>query len=104
MTHFKQYLQEDLKNDEEFCQGAISNFSARVSSLSEFRQKEEDLPLMIHLKQLKAFWLKRIKSLKEILAEFDVISSKRGELYLNLIELELARSNEDVEDPLLISN
>jgi hypothetical protein len=104
MTHFRQYLQADLENDEEFYKGVISTFSARVSSLSEFRKKEEDFPSTIHLKQLKACWLKRIKSLKEMLVECDVISVKRGELYLKLIELELVGSTEDVEDPHLIMN
>ena len=39
-----------------------------------------------------------------MLVKCDVISVKRGELYLKLIELELVRSTEDVEDPHLIMN
>jgi hypothetical protein len=39
-----------------------------------------------------------------MLAECDVISSKRGELYLMLIELKLSGLTEDVEDPHLIIN
>jgi hypothetical protein len=39
-----------------------------------------------------------------MLVECDVISVKRGELYLKLIELELVGSTEDVEDPHLIMN
>jgi len=62
------------------------------------------LPSTIHIKQLKGCWLKRIKSLKETLAECDVISIKKGEFYLNLVELELFGSTEDVEDPHLIMN
>jgi len=104
MTHFKQYLQVDLENNENFYKGAISTFSAKVSSLSEFWRKEEDLPSTIHLKQLKACWLKRIKSLKEMLAKCDVNSVKRGELYLKLIELELVGSTNDVENLHLIMN
>jgi hypothetical protein len=104
MTNFRQYLQVDLENDEEFYKGAISTFVAKVSSLSEFQRKEEDFPSTIHIKQLKACWLKRIKSLKEMLVECDTISVKRGELYLKLIELDLAGSTRDVEDPHLILN
>jgi hypothetical protein len=64
MTHFRQYLQEDLENDEQIYKGSISTFGARVSSLSEIQLKEEDLTSTIHLNKLKACWLKRIKCLK----------------------------------------
>jgi len=76
LTKFRKYLQEDLENNEEFYKGAISTFVAKVSGLIEFQRKEEDFPSAICIKQLKACWLKRIKSLKEILAECDVISVK----------------------------
>jgi hypothetical protein len=104
MKHFKRYLQVDLEINEEFYKGYISNFSTKVSILSEFRRKEEDFPSIICLKQLKACWLKRSKSLKEILEECDVVSKKRSELYLKLIELELDGLTEGVEDSHLIMN
>lgn len=97
--------QADLENDEEFYKGAVTTFNARVSSLSESRRKEvEDLPSTLHLRQLKACWIKRIKCLKEMLMDSDAISSKRRELFLKLVELKLAGSTEDVEDPHLIMN
>jgi hypothetical protein len=42
LTNFRQYLQANLKNDEEFYKGAISTFVAKVSGLREFQRKEED--------------------------------------------------------------
>jgi hypothetical protein len=39
-----------------------------------------------------------------MLDECDIISVKRGELYLKLIELDLAGSTRDVENPHLILN
>jgi hypothetical protein len=36
MTNFRQYLQVDLENDEEFYKGVVSTFVAKVSSVSEF--------------------------------------------------------------------
>jgi hypothetical protein len=87
-----------------FTKGIFLLLVQEFQGLSEFQRKEEDFPSTIHLKQLKACWLKRIKSLKEMLVECDVISVKRGELYLKLIELELVGSTEDVEDPHLIMN
>jgi hypothetical protein len=88
-TNLRQYLQADLENDEEFYKGVVYTFVVKVSSMSEYRRKEENLPSPIHIKQLKACWIKRIKCLKEILVDCDTISVKRGESYLKLIELDL---------------
>jgi hypothetical protein len=40
MTNFRQYLQDDLENDEEFYKGVVSTFVAKVSSVSELWRKE----------------------------------------------------------------
>jgi hypothetical protein len=79
----------------------VQRFQVLVNSREK---KRISLQQLICVKQLKAYWLKRIKSLKETLVECDVISVKRGELYLKLIELKLVGSTEDVEDPQLIMN
>jgi hypothetical protein len=39
MTNFRQYLQDDLENDEELYKGVVSTFVAKVSSVSELREK-----------------------------------------------------------------
>jgi hypothetical protein len=39
MTHFRQYLQADLENNEEFYKGVVSTFVAEVSSVSELKIK-----------------------------------------------------------------
>jgi hypothetical protein len=44
ITNFRQYLQVDLENDEEFYKGVVSTFVSKVSSVSELRRKEEDFP------------------------------------------------------------
>jgi hypothetical protein len=67
-------------------------------------EKREDFPSPVQIKQLKACWIKRIKSLKEMLVDCDTISVKKGDLYLKLIELDLVGSTGDVEDPHLILN
>jgi hypothetical protein len=79
----------------------VQRFQVLVNSREK---KRISLQQLICVKQLKAYWLKRIKSLKETLVECDVISVKRGELYLKLIKLKLVGSTEDVEDPQLIMN
>jgi len=40
----RQYLPVNLENDEEFYKGVVSTFFMKVSSMSEFIIKEEDLP------------------------------------------------------------
>jgi hypothetical protein len=82
MTNFREYLLDDLENDEEFYKGVVSTFVSKVSSVSELTRKEEDLPSLVRIKQLKACWIKGIKSLKEMLSDCDTISVKNGDLYL----------------------
>jgi hypothetical protein len=81
ITNLRQYLQDDLENDEEFYKGVVTTFVMKVSNMSELKRKEEDLPSIVHIKQLKACWIKRIKCLKEILVDCDTISVKKGESY-----------------------
>jgi hypothetical protein len=84
MKTFRQYLQDDLENDEEFYKGSISTFVAKVSSVSELQRKEEDFPSLIQIKQLTKCWIKIIKSLKETLANYDAITVKKGDLYFKI--------------------
>ena len=53
MKHFRQHLQANLENDEEFYKGVICTFSASVLGLSELQRKEEDFSLAILVKQLE---------------------------------------------------
>jgi hypothetical protein len=74
ILNFKDYLQKDLENDEHFYKEFVGTFSTKVSSLNEFHTREQNLPSKIHLKQINACWLKRIKCLGEILVECDTIN------------------------------
>jgi hypothetical protein len=40
--------QYHLENDEEFYKGVITTFSMKVSSMGEFKRKEEDFPSVVH--------------------------------------------------------
>jgi hypothetical protein len=40
MTNFRQYLQADLENDEEFYKGVVTTFVMKVSNTSELKRKE----------------------------------------------------------------
>jgi len=83
----------------------MTSFRYNISFSNTFLfGKEENFPSPIRIKQLKACWIKIIKSLKEMLAYCDTISVKKRELYLKLIELDLVGSTEDVEESHLILN
>jgi hypothetical protein len=77
MTNMRQYLQENLENNEEFYKGVITTFVMKVSNMSELKRKEEYLPSFVPIKQLKTCWIKRIKCLKEIMANLDTLSVKK---------------------------
>jgi hypothetical protein len=49
------------------------------------------------MKQINACWLKRIKSLREMINELDVVKSKRGDLFLKLVDL-----TKELDDPNLL--
>jgi len=71
--------------------------------MSELKRKEEDSPSPTRIKKLKACWMKILKTLKELLYDLDILSIKKGEAYLKLVELDLAGITHEVQDPKLIS-
>jgi hypothetical protein len=85
--NFKEYLQKDLENDEGFFKEAVNTFSAKVSSLNEARRKEQKLPSPYRMKQINACWLRRIKELREMINETDVLRNKKSDLFLKLVSL-----------------
>jgi hypothetical protein len=59
----------------------------KVSSLREIHRRDQNLPSKVHMKQINACWLKRIKCLRELLSECDTINIKRGDIFLKLVDL-----------------
>jgi hypothetical protein len=76
-----------MENDEGFYKDIVGTFSAKVSSLSDIHRREQNLPSNIQMKQINACWLKRIKSLREMINELDVVKNKRGDLFFKLVDL-----------------
>jgi len=64
ITNLKQYLQANIENDEDFYKDVVITFVLKVSGMSKLKPKEEDLLSPTCIKQLKAFWINRIKVLK----------------------------------------
>jgi hypothetical protein len=73
----------------------VGTFVVKISSLSDTHRREQKIPSSIQMKKINACWLKRIKTLREILSELDVVKIKRGDLLLQLVDLtkELDGSN-----------
>jgi hypothetical protein len=86
-----------LENDEKFYKEVMGTFSAKVLSLSDIHRRYQNLPSKTRVKQINSFWLKIIKFLREMLSECDFINTKRGDLFLKIIDL-----TKELEGPHLI--
>jgi len=71
----------------------VGTFAKKVSCLRDTYKRAQNLPYSIQMKQINAFYLKRSKSLREILFELDALKIKRGDCpemrdtsTLNLVE------------------
>jgi hypothetical protein len=104
LNNLREYLQADLNNEEGFYKDVVITFILKVSGMIELKRKEEDLPSPTRIKQLKACWIRKIKVLKEILDDCDALVIKKEALYHKLIEIDLARTIGEVQDPKLILN
>jgi hypothetical protein len=87
VLHFKEYLQKYLENDEGFYKEVVGTFLVKVLSLSDLHGRDKNIPSKTHMKQINACWLKIIKFLREMLSECDVINTKRGDVFLKLVDL-----------------
>jgi hypothetical protein len=104
ITNLRQYLQDGLENDEGFYKEVVVTFVLKFSGMSELKKNEEYLCSPTRRKQLKACWIKRIKTLKEIWVDYETLSVKKWDLYLKSIELDLVGTIGEVRDPKLILN
>jgi hypothetical protein len=100
----KEYLNADLKNDEGFLTNGVSMFTAKVSTMTEQRRKQEYFPSQSCMKQLKVCWIERINTLRGLLSQLNELSCKNTEAYSKFIGLDIAGTTIEVADPNLISN
>jgi hypothetical protein len=101
---FHEYLQANLKNEEGFYLDVMVPFGVKVSNMSELKRREEDLPSPSRIKQLNACWKEKIKNLNNIIQACNQAITRREELFKRLMEVDLARSTNEVQDPKLILN
>jgi hypothetical protein len=101
---FHEYLQANLKNEEGFYLDVVVPFGIKVSNMTELRRREEDLPSPSRIKQLNVCWKEKIKNLNNIVQACSQAISRREELFKRLMEVDLAGSTNEVQDPKLILN
>jgi hypothetical protein len=95
--NFKEYLQADFENDESFYKNQFTTFIMKTMNMTELKRKEENFPSQARVKQLKACWIKKIKTLKELLEECNEVLSKREILYQKLMEIDLVGITREVQ-------
>jgi hypothetical protein len=87
IPNLKEYLQNDLENNEEFYKESLNTFSSKVSSLTDIHRREKNLPSNTRMKHIKAYWLRIIKSLREMMDELDILRNKRNYFLFKLMNL-----------------
>jgi hypothetical protein len=95
-------LQANLKNEERFYLEMVIPFGNRVTNMSDLRRRQEDPPSPNRIKQLKTCWKEKVKNLHLIVDSCEQAISEKAELFINLTEIDLARSTNEVQDPNLI--
>jgi hypothetical protein len=79
-------------------------FGKSVSNMIEIRRRYEDLPSPSQIKQLNACWKEKIKDLNNIFQACIQDISRREEVFKRLMEVDLDKRTNEVQDPKLIFN
>jgi hypothetical protein len=77
----KEYLNENLKNDEGLFIDGVSIFIEKISAMMNHTRKHEYFPSQSRMKQLKACWMEMINTLKGLLNQLKELSQKKTETY-----------------------
>jgi len=98
----QEHLQVNLKIDERFCEHVLTHFSNHAINTSDLKRRQENLPSQKGTKKLKACWQKKVKNVELIVESCKQAILEKEELFTNLIQIELAGSTNEVQDPNLI--
>ena len=99
---FHEHLQAYLKNKQGFYLDAVLPFGVKVIGMTEFRRRQEDLPSLDRIDQLKACQKEKVKNLNGIVQAYSQAISRRDKLFKKLTEMDLVASTNEVQDPKLI--
>jgi hypothetical protein len=79
-------------------------FTTRVSTMTEQMRKQENVPSLSHIKQLKSCWIEQINVLKCLIAQLTELSRRKTKTYLKILDFDIARTTIEVPDPKYLSN
>jgi hypothetical protein len=97
VTHFRECLQKDLENHEWFYKEFVGTFATKFSIQSNTHRREQIFPLVSKWNRLTLARSKRIKFLREMLFELEVVKIKRYDLFIKLVDL-----TKELNDPNLL--
>ena len=97
-----EHLEENLKNEQLFCDQVLAPFANYVVNTSELKRRQEKLPSPKRTKKVKACWQKKFKNLELIVESCKQDILEKEELFTNLVQIDLAGSTNEVQDPNLI--
>ena len=80
----------------------LTPFSNLVVNTSELKRRQEKLPSPKRTKKVKSCWKKKAKNLELIVKSCKQAISEKEDLFTSLIQIDLARSTNEVQDPNLI--
>jgi hypothetical protein len=100
----KEYLNSYLKNDEGFYTDGVVMFTMKVSAMTEKTRKQENLPSLSRIKQLKSCWMEQINVLKGLITQLTDLSRRKNEAYLKILDLDIVGTTIEVPDPKYLSN
>jgi hypothetical protein len=93
-----------LKNDEGFYTGGVVMIVMKVSSMTEKTRKQENLPSLSSIKQLKSCWMEIINVLKGLITQLIDLSRRNSKAYSKIIDLDIVGTTIEVSDPKYLSN
>jgi hypothetical protein len=99
---FLEHLEANLKNDQHFCEQVLTHFANYAINTSELKRRQEKLPSPKRTKKVKACWQKKINNLELIVGSCKQVISEKGDLFTSLLQMDLAGSTNEVQDPNLI--
>jgi hypothetical protein len=99
---FLEHLEANLKNDQHFCEEVLTHFSNYVVNTSELKRIQEKLPSPKRTKKVKSCWQKKVNNPELIFKSHKQAILEKEDLFTSLIQLDLAGSTNEVQDPNLI--
>jgi hypothetical protein len=99
---FLEHLEANFKNDHHFCEQVLTHFSNYAINTSELKRRQEKIPSPKQTKKVKACWQKKINNMELIVGSCKQVISEKEYLFTSLLQMDLAGSTNEVQDPNLI--